>query len=87
MMGPFWDSLVTTTSLTALAGMALKFYISSSLKKLEDVHDKIQVIIVKLEHLEETYDIVRDHDKKIAFLEAVYGASAAKRRSDPPYKS
>lgn len=90
VLGPFWDQLVTTGVLASVTGYLLKSFISQSLKRWDDLPEKIgelkseiAVISKQLESLDTIEHIVHEHSKVIAVLEALLGAN---RRSDGNHK-
>ena len=90
VLGPFWDQFLTTGLLASLTGFLLKSFITASLKRWDDLpekigelNSKIAVISKQLETLDTIEQIVHEHSKVIAVLETLLGTH---KRSDGTHK-
>jgi len=77
----YWDVAIAATISGGATAAIARAYISKTLKDLETVLEKVSEIkaelrgiSVKLDHLDESADIVSKHDRKIAAMEEkLYG--------------
>ncbi len=81
IIGPFWDGMLASTIVISTVGFLLKLYLTKSFKtvftdmpeKIQKIENNIATIITKLEHLNDFYEKIHEHDTSIAVLEIKNG--------------